>query len=99
MTARIGYDIYRGTANRTLRLATMPGAGLPAHVKRKDWVLMPTGKSPVHSDADRDVATHGYCFLRSSMANNAVKRAKKRLLQKAQMQSTNLLALGTDRSD
>jgi hypothetical protein len=63
MTARIAYDVYRGTADRTLRLATMPGAGLPAHAKRKDWVLMPTGKSPVHSDADRDIAVHGYCFF------------------------------------
>jgi hypothetical protein len=63
MTARIAYDVYRGTADRTLRLATMPGAGLPADAKRKDWVLMPTGKSPVHSDADRDIAVHGYCFF------------------------------------
>ena len=63
MTARIAYDVYRGTADRTLRLATMPGAGLPAHAKRKDWVLMPTGKSPVHSDADRDIAVQGYCFF------------------------------------
>jgi DNA-binding XRE family transcriptional regulator len=31
----------------------MPGAGLP-DLKRKDWVLMPPGKSPVHSDVDRD---------------------------------------------
>jgi hypothetical protein len=34
-----------------------------AHVKREDWVLMPTGKSPVSSDADRDIAVHGYCFF------------------------------------
>jgi hypothetical protein len=46
-----------------LRLATMPGAGLPAHLKRKEWVLMPKGKSPVHSDAVRDVGMRGYCFF------------------------------------
>ncbi len=63
MTEKIVYDIYRGTADRTLRLATMPGAGLPAHVKRKDWALMPKGKSPLHSDVDRDVGTKGYCFF------------------------------------
>jgi hypothetical protein len=63
MTARIAYDVYRGTSDRSLRLATMPGAGLPAHVKRRDWVLMPTAKSPVHTDADRDIAAHGYCFF------------------------------------
>jgi hypothetical protein len=44
-------------------LATLPGAGLPAHVKRRDWVLMPAGKSPVHSDADRDIDVQGYCFF------------------------------------
>jgi hypothetical protein len=41
----------------------MPGAGLPAHLKRKDWVLMPTGKSPLHSDANLDVSAGGYCFF------------------------------------
>ena len=63
MTDKIVYDVYRGTSDRTLRLATMPGAGLPAHAKRKDWALMPKGKSPVHSDAHRDVGTKGYCFF------------------------------------
>ena len=63
MTAKIAYDVYRGTVDRSLRLATLPGAGLPAHVKRKDWVLMPKGKSPLHSDIDRDVAVKGYCFF------------------------------------
>jgi transcriptional regulator with XRE-family HTH domain len=44
MNNKIAYDVYRGTSDRTLRLATMPGAGRPAHVKRKDWVLMPAAK-------------------------------------------------------
>jgi hypothetical protein len=64
MSSKIAYDVYRGTIDRTLRLATMPGAGLPAHVKRKDWVLIPKDKSPLHSDVDRDVAVQGYCFFR-----------------------------------
>lgn len=63
MSSKIEYDVYRGTIDPTLRLATMPGAGLPAHVKRKDWVLMPKGKSILHTDADRDVAVYGYCFF------------------------------------
>jgi hypothetical protein len=63
MTAKINYDVYRGTADRSLRLATLSGVGLPAHVKRKDWVLMPKGKSPLHSDVDHDVAVKGYCFF------------------------------------
>jgi hypothetical protein len=41
----------------------MPGAGLPAHFKRKDWVLMSTGQSPIHSDAARDIVRNGYCFF------------------------------------
>jgi hypothetical protein len=32
-------------------------------LKRKDWVLMPKGKSPVHSDAEHDVAVQGYSFF------------------------------------
>jgi hypothetical protein len=63
MTDSIAYDVHRGTADRTLRLATMPGAGLPPHLKRKDWILMPAGKSPVHSDTARDVALQGYCYF------------------------------------
>jgi hypothetical protein len=63
MSDKTIYDIYRGTNDPTLRLATLPGAGLPAHLKRKDWVLMPAAKSPVHSDAARDVAAQGYCFF------------------------------------
>ena len=59
MADEIIYDIYHGTNDRTLRLATMPGAGLPPHLKRKDWMLRPTGKSPVHSDTARDVAVQG----------------------------------------
>src|SRR5258705_6711285 len=61
MTARIAYDTYRGTTHR--RRATMPRASLPARVKRKDWALVPRGKSPAHSDADRGVGIHGYCFF------------------------------------
>jgi hypothetical protein len=63
MSASIAYDIYRGTTDRSLRLATMPGAGLPAHVKRKDWVLVPKGKPPFPYDIDRDIAAKGYCFF------------------------------------
>jgi hypothetical protein len=63
MSDKTIYDIYRGTNDPTLRLATLPGAGLPAHLKRKDWVLMPAAKSPVHSDAACDVAAQGYCFF------------------------------------
>jgi hypothetical protein len=63
MTGRVVYDVYRGTVDGTLRLATMPGAGLPAHLKRKDWMLMRAGKSLFHSDTARDVALQGYCYF------------------------------------
>jgi len=63
MSIKIEYDVYRGTTDPTLRLATMPGAGLPAHVKRKDWVLLPKGKSILHTEVHRDVAVKGYCFF------------------------------------
>jgi hypothetical protein len=41
----------------------LPGAGLPEHVKRKDWLLMPKGKPPFPHDIDRDIAVKGYCFF------------------------------------
>ena len=63
MSSKIDYDVYRGTADRSLRLATLPGAGLPGNVKRKDWVLMPKGKPPFPYDIDRDIAVKGYCFF------------------------------------
>jgi hypothetical protein len=63
MSSKADYDVYRGTADRTLRLATIRGAGLPAHFKRKDWVLMPKVKSPLHSDVDHDIAIKGYCLF------------------------------------
>jgi hypothetical protein len=63
MNSKTEYDVYRGTYDRRLRLATMPGAGLPAHMKRKDWVLMPKGKSLLHSETDRDIGLKGYCFF------------------------------------
>jgi hypothetical protein len=63
MTTKIDYDVYRATADRSLRLATLPGAGLPAHAKRKDWVLMPKRKPPFPYDIDRDIAAKGYCFF------------------------------------
>jgi hypothetical protein len=63
---KIAYDVYRGKKDTSLRLATATGARLPGHVKAKDWVLMPTGSSPIHSDAGRDIGVQGYCFFRVS---------------------------------
>lgn len=63
MTEKIQYEIYRGTKDRSLRLATRPGAKLPAHLSPKDWTRMPAEKTPVHSDTARDVSVKGYCFF------------------------------------
>src|SRR5258707_13701363 len=90
MTARIDYEVYRGTTDRTLRLATMPGAGLPAHVKRKDWVLMPAGKSPVHTDADRDIGALGYFLFQvvAGLGPRLKRPSGKRPPQQPQARST-----------
>jgi len=63
---KIVYDIYRGKTDPSLRIATAPGARLPGHAKAKDWVLMPAGTSPLHSDAPRDIIVQGYCFFQVS---------------------------------
>ena len=63
MTAKIRYDIYRGRKDRTLHLATPPGAKLPAHLNPKDWKLLAVESTPVHSDAAGDIAAKGYCLF------------------------------------
>jgi hypothetical protein len=63
---KVAYDVYRSKTDPSLRIATAPDARLPAHVKAKDWVLMPAGGSPLHSDAPRDIARQGYCFFQVS---------------------------------
>jgi hypothetical protein len=60
MIDKIRYDLYRGKKDRTLRLATLSGAKLPAHLSPKDWTLM---RVEVHSDTAWDVAAKGYCFF------------------------------------
>jgi hypothetical protein len=62
-TSKPTFDVYRGKNDSSLRVATLAGAGLPAHLNRKHWVLMPAGKSPLHTDAARDVGTRGYCLF------------------------------------
>ena len=69
--AKIVANVYAEIGSR-FRLSLVPGAPKwqpcevvwrRAHVKRKDWILMPAGKSPVHSDTARDIALQGYCFF------------------------------------
>jgi hypothetical protein len=61
----IAYDVYRGTKDPTLRLATMPGAGLPSHSSKKDWQLMSQHTAQhLHTDAPKDIGVRGYCFFR-----------------------------------
>jgi hypothetical protein len=58
-------DVYRGTKDPSLRIATLPGAGLPAHVKKKDWTLMSQqpNAQQLHTDVERDIGAQGYCFF------------------------------------
>jgi hypothetical protein len=58
------YDVYQGIADKNLRMATRPGAGLPSHEDPKDWRLMPAGRSQLIDDIDIDIADRGFCFFR-----------------------------------
>jgi hypothetical protein len=58
------YDVYQGTTDSGLRMATRPGAGLPNHVEPEDWELMPAGTSQLIDDIDVDIADRGFCFFR-----------------------------------
>jgi hypothetical protein len=60
----VAYDVYRGTKDPSLRIATLPRAGLPAHFSKKDWTLMPQhAVQHLHTDAARDIGVRGYCFF------------------------------------
>jgi len=61
-TPKQTFDVYRNKAKPALRLAIMPGAGLPRHFAAKEWKLMKE-QSLLHSDATRDVAVKGYCYF------------------------------------
>jgi hypothetical protein len=58
------FEVYLRASDRALRVATSVGAGLPGHLKRKEWVLLPRGNSLVHTDAARDIAVQGFCLFR-----------------------------------
>jgi hypothetical protein len=58
-----GFDVYRGT-KAALRMATEPGAGLPAHVRARDWKIMPAESSQLIEDAAEDIAARGFCFFK-----------------------------------
>ena len=60
----MAYDVYQGSNDPSLRMATMRGAGLPEHVDPNDWVLMPTGSSQIIEDADQDISARGFCFFK-----------------------------------
>jgi len=60
----MSYDVYRGTKDRTLRMAVLPGAGLPSHVDPKDWEPMEAGTSPIIEDAAEDIEARGFCFFK-----------------------------------
>lgn len=64
VSVKIAYDVYRQNADPTLRIAVAPGARLPAQFKARDWKLMAPDKSPLHSDAPRDIGMKGYCYFK-----------------------------------
>src|ERR1700681_2381776 len=74
MTDSIAYDVYRGTADRTLRLATLPGAGLPPHLKRKD--CCPRENLRFIQTRLATLPFKAIAISKSLLVNKAVKRAK-----------------------
>jgi hypothetical protein len=58
------FDVYVKIDDRSLRIATRKGTGLPSHVIASEWVLMPSGASQVIDDAEDDIEARGFCFYR-----------------------------------
>lgn len=49
------------------RLATLPGAKLPAHLNPQHWKLLLADSTPAHSDADADIAAKATVFFGLSL--------------------------------
>jgi hypothetical protein len=62
------YDVYVKKDDRSLRIATRKGTGLPSHVITGEWELTPSGASQVIDDAEDDIEARGFCFYR--LVNN-----------------------------
>ncbi len=58
------YDVFRKKKQPMERMATMPGAGLPAHLNPKEWELMPAGTSEIYEDAAEEIAARGFCYFK-----------------------------------
>jgi hypothetical protein len=58
------FDVYQGAGDASLRMATLPGAGLPGHVAERDWKLMPHGSSEMIDDAEEEIEARGFCFFK-----------------------------------
>jgi hypothetical protein len=58
------YDVYQSTVDKSLRIATRPGAGLPSHVDPKEWKLLAAGTSQLIDDIEDDIAARGFCFFK-----------------------------------
>lgn len=64
------FDVYRDTKDPSLRMAVLPGAGLPTHLDalekhlhRTNWELMSAGSSELYEDAAGDIEARGFCFF------------------------------------
>ncbi len=64
MKREANFDVYKGSVESNLRMATAIGAGLPPHVKSEDWILMERGLSQVIEDAEEDIEARGFCFYK-----------------------------------
>ena len=58
------FDVYRGKADRALRLAVRSGEGLPRHVDPAEWEIMPPGASVTYDRAEEDIKARGFCFYK-----------------------------------
>ena len=56
------YDVYVKKDDRSLRIATRKGTGLPSHVITGEWELTPSGTSQVIDYAEDDIEARGFCF-------------------------------------
>ncbi len=58
------FDVYRNLIDESMRIATVPNAGLPPHMEAKEWQIMKPRESPIIEDAADDIAARAFCFYK-----------------------------------
>ncbi len=58
------YDFYRSKKEPDVRMATLPGAGLPSNVDPNDWELIPSAAQEIYVVDAADIEERGFFYYK-----------------------------------